>query len=355
MRVASSPEHKAHARVKARLQKDVAATAIEIGLIDVGIRDAEAIQDWRRGQALAIAAQALARKGDRASAEACIAKAVQVAAATDAAKQDQLNLEIALAMALLGNVEQARQFGARAPEEFTGRVEAQLVSQVPIEEVDRQCDAFDRAIATGSFDIVRSGVDGYFSVWARVRTDATRGARAEKAIRAALPALPPALQIDVHLQLADALDEVGQREACMRELQTATDLVLRGDFLPDTLGPLARDVALARARHDDASGAREMLGEMLKRYEQAPAAMVDIERADYLRPLGEALQALGDREAAMHAWTLALEAGSVNPNARPRAEDLCQTMLSMVRSGAEPTDAMRARMADIQGGLKAPW
>ncbi|NBV63126.1 MAG: hypothetical protein EBR71_01365 [Planctomycetes bacterium] len=182
-----------------------------------------------------------------------------------------------------------------------------------------------------------------------------RHAAAEKAIRAALPALPPALQIDVHLQLADALDEVGQHQACMQELQTATTMVQEGDFLPDTLGPLARDVARARARHGDASGAREMLGDMLKRYEQSPTAMVDIERADYLRALAEALHDLGDREAAMHAWTLALEAGSVNPNARPRAEDLCLTMLSMVRSSAEPTDGMRARMTDIQSGLKAPW
>ncbi|NBV63127.1 MAG: hypothetical protein EBR71_01370 [Planctomycetes bacterium] len=192
MQVASSLETKAHARVKARLQKDVASTAIEIGLIDVGIRDAEAIQDWRRGQALAIAAQALARKGDRASAEACVAKAVQVAASTESAKQDQLNLEIALAMAMLGNVEQARQYGARAPVEFTGRVEAQLVSQVSIDEVDRQCDAFDKAIASGSFDIVRSGVDGYFRVWSRVRTDATRGGREGHPRRAASPAAGPA-------------------------------------------------------------------------------------------------------------------------------------------------------------------
>jgi tetratricopeptide (TPR) repeat protein len=141
----------------------------------------------------------------------------------------------------------------------------------------------------------------------------------------------------------------------MQELQTATTMVREGDFLPDMLGPLARDVARARARHGDASGAREMLGEMLKRYEQAPTAMVDIERADYLRALAEALQDLGDHKDAMHAWTLALEAGSVNPNARPRAEDLCLTMLSMVRSGAEPTEGMHARMTDIQGGLKAPW
>lgn len=355
MQVASAMEAKAHTRVRARLQKDVACAAIDIGMIDVGIRFAEAIQDWRRGEVLAIAAQALARKGDRQSAEACVARAVQVANGTEAAKQERLNVEIARALALLGNVEQARQFGARASQELTGQVEAELVAQVPIDELDRQCDAFDRAIATGSLDIVRSGVDGYFSVWTRMRSDGMRGARAEKAIRSALTALPPSMQIETQLRLADALDETGQHAACMQALESAMNLLREGDFLPDTLGPLVRDVARAQSRHGDRTGARALVGEMLRRYEQAPSAMVDIERADYLRPLAEALQDLGEPAGALRVWTLALDAGSVNPNARPRAEDLCLTCLSMVRSGAEPTADMRARIAQIQGGLKAPW
>ncbi|MBU6152597.1 MAG: hypothetical protein KGR25_14185, partial [Chloroflexi bacterium] len=56
MQVASAIETKAHARVKARLQKEVACTAIDIGRIDLGIRFAEDIKDWRRGEVLAIVA-----------------------------------------------------------------------------------------------------------------------------------------------------------------------------------------------------------------------------------------------------------------------------------------------------------
>jgi hypothetical protein len=82
---------------------------------------------------------------------------------------------------------------------------------------------------------------------------------------------------------------------------------------------------------------------------------VDIERADFLRPIAEGLNDVGDRDDAMHAWALALDAGSLNPNAKPRAEDLTKTCLSMVRSGVEPTDAMREKIANIRAGLKAPW
>jgi hypothetical protein len=94
---------------------------------------------------------------------------------------------------------------------------------------------------------------------------------------------------------------------------------------------------------------------MVSAYERSPQAIVDIERADYLRPLAEALHAMGDDVEARRVWMLALEAGAVNVNARPRAEDLCQTSLSMIRSGVEPTPEMRSRMAAIEAGLKAPW
>ncbi|MGA1266734.1 MAG: hypothetical protein ACO32J_06105 [Phycisphaerales bacterium] len=63
----------------------------------------------------------------------------------------------------------------------------------------------------------------------------------------------------------------------------------------------------------------------------------------------------GDRDEALRIWRLALEAGALNPNARPRAEDLCLTCLSMVRSGVEPPADMRATIRSIRSGLKAPW
>jgi hypothetical protein len=54
-------------------------------------------------------------------------------------------------------------------------------------------------------------------------------------------------------------------------------------------------------------------------------------------------------------WILALEGGSINPNARPRAEDLCMVLLSIARSGSKPTEGMRAKMAQMEGALQPPW
>jgi tetratricopeptide (TPR) repeat protein len=355
MRVASSPEGKSHARIKSRLQRDVAACALELGMTERALAIAAEIQDWREGEVLALAAQQLARSGDRDQARRCIARAAEIANRSDGWRKETTQAEIGRALALLGDVEAARQFGGALPPELTGRVEAQLSGQVSLEELDRQCEAYDRAIATGSFDVVRSGIDGYFAVWERAPDDIARRGRAERAIRAALTGLPLDLQIAARVRLADKLLAAGDRSAAVSELESAETILEGFQFTTDTRGAIVRELASAWIRVGEPARARPLVAAAVQAYVDAPTTMVDIDRADYLRPLAEALAALGDADEARVVWSRALEAGAGNPNARPRAEDLCLTCLSMARADVPPTDAMRQTIRSIQAGLKAPW
>ncbi|MFZ4723244.1 MAG: hypothetical protein ACOYMI_08890 [Phycisphaerales bacterium] len=355
MRVASSPEGKSHARIKSRLQRDVAACALELGMTERALAIAAEIQDWREGEVLALAAQQLARSGDRDQARRCIARAAEIANRSDGWRKETTQAEIGRALALLGDVEAARQFGGALPPELTGRVEAQLSGQVSLEELDRQCEAYDRAIATGSFDVVRSGIDGYFAVWERAPDDIARRGRAERAIRAALTGLPLDLQIAARVRLADKLLAAGDRSAAVSELESAETILEGFQFTTDTRGAIVRELASAWIRAGEPARAGALVAAAVQAYVDAPTTMVDIDRADYLRPLAEALAALGDADEARVVWSRALEAGAANPNARPRAEDLCLTCLSMARADVPPTDAMRQTIRSIQAGLKAPW
>jgi tetratricopeptide (TPR) repeat protein len=355
LRVASSPEGRSHARIKSRLQRDVAACALELGMTDRALAIAADIDDWHAGEVHALAAQRFATNGDREQARACVVRAADIADRSEGWRKERIQTEIGVALAMLGDVESARRFGGRLPQELTGRVEAQLSSQLDIDEVDRQCDAFDRAIATGSFDVVRSGVDGYFAVWERVPDDVGRRERAERSIRAALAGLPLDLQLRSRIRLADALAARGDRSAAIADLEAAERLLGDFEFTSDIRGALVRDLAAAWLRHGEAARAKPLILLAVTAYTDAPTVMIDIDRADYLRPLAEALAALGDVERARAIWTLALEAGAVNPNARPRAEDLCLTCLSMLRSGVQPSAAMTTTMRSIETGLKAPW
>lgn len=355
MEVASSLPQKAHSGVRSRLQVEVVRTDLERSTADRALDDAKRITDWRQGEALALIAQSLARHGDRDRALACLQRASRIAEGADGWKLERLRTEMGVAHAMLGDVETARRLAAQVPQELTGRVESQLSGIVPLEEVDRQCDAFDRAIATGSFDVVRSGIDGYFAAWERLEADPSRSARAESAIRAALPGLPIDLQVDAHLRLSRALRHAGRAKAADQELAAAEDLLARFEFTTEIRGTIVRDIARARARSGDAGSARRLLEDALALYQRDRRTIVDIDQADFLRPLAEAFHEAGDADAAHATWRLALEAGSANPNARPRAEDLCLTGLSMVRSGAEPSSEDLALMRRIREGLKAPW
>jgi tetratricopeptide (TPR) repeat protein len=355
LRVASSFEDRVHARVKSRMQREVAATALELGLTETALRCADSIEDWRRLEVLAMVAQSLATTGRIEQARACLARAVSDEPAVTDWMRERLDTEIAVAYARLGDAEQARRFAGALPPELTGRVEGALTAQAGADELDRQADAFDRAIASGSLDIVRSGIDGHLSIWTRLPRDRARADRAERAIREGSTHLPKDIQIRTRIAMARAMLDGGRAEDARRELLQASEDLRATAFEPEIATPLARDLAHAEMRSNLQPEARALMLEMLARYERDASRLVDMERADALRPIAEGLHETGAAEEALRAWTLALEAGALNANARPRAEDLCLTWLSIARSGVTPTARMREIEARTEAGLKAPW
>jgi hypothetical protein len=108
-------------------------------------------------------------------------------------------------------------------------------------------------------------------------------------------------------------------------------------------------------RQGDEREARALLRDLRSRYDASVARIDDFRRAQALRALGEAWMALGDRPEAATCFVDAIDAGSLNPNARPRAEDLCTTCIAMVRCGFIPDEALAKRIASIRAGLVAPW
>ena len=324
-------------------------------MIELALSYGSRIADWRRGEVLALAAQRFARAGDVPRARTCLAGALDVAATSTGWMRDRVLTEVAAVHVILGEIDEARGLAAQVPLEDTGRVEAALSGLVQDSELDRQADAFDQAIATKNFDLARSGIDGYLAWYARVAKDPARADRALKAIRAAVPDLPRDLQVTYSVKLADALAAQGHREECTAELAAAARILAQTEFLPEDVGPLTAAVARARARHGDERGARELLASALDTYSARHGEIADVFRAGYLRPVAEALAAVGDPDGARACWMMALDAGATNPNSRPRAEDLCRTSASMVRAGIEPNAVMGQRMSEIRAGLGEPW
>ena len=72
-------------------------------------------------------------------------------------------------------------------------------------------------------------------------------------------------------------------------------------------------------------------------------------------PIAEAYAAMGDRDTALATYRLAMDQAVINPNSRPRAEDLTMICRSMALGAVEPDAALWARMRQIHQGLGRPW
>ncbi len=151
-----------------------------------------------------------------------------------------------------------------------------------------------------------------------------------------------------------ALDHKDQAKAL--ELVTkAQQLVDGAKWTAESGIPLRARLAGFRHRAGDSERARSDLDNALALYEAQRGEIVDIYRAGVLRPLAESYQLMGDGAAALKLYKRALEEGSLNPNSRPRAEDLSATCCSMAICAVEPDAELRARILHVLGGLGDPW
>src|SRR5262249_42652516 len=102
-------------------------------------------------------------------------------------------------------------------------------------------------------------------------------------------------------------------------------------------------------------GARRELADTRALFDAERAKIVDIYRAGALRKVAEAACAMDDAGTASTLYERALEEGVVNPNSRPRADDLVATCTSMAVRAVEPNARLRARTHEICDKLGNPW
>ncbi len=341
---------------RAKMQLAVVECCLAHGMLDEAFEWSAPMElTWRRGEALALTAQAYARAGNAARARELAERAASGASDYPDWAAARVRAGAAKAFVLLGDRDRADALVGPADPALLGEVHAVMVEKATGEELDAKADMFDKAIATLNFDLAKGGIDGYLAILGRVASDDARRTRALKALDEAIPGLPLDLQVDYRTRLAERLAAVGRPEESAAEIARAAKLFDGTVFLAEDIQPIGAKLARAQARLGDRAAARSRIESLERTYRDRVAEIVDLRRANCLRALAEAWVDLGDRAAAMRLWSDALDAGALNPNARPRAEDLCATCISMGGCGALPTPEMNDRIAAIESGLVAPW
>ncbi|MBU3682940.1 MAG: hypothetical protein FGM39_02795 [Phycisphaerales bacterium] len=344
-----------HARDRAIMQEEAVKGWIALG--DLGRAEAgmRRIGDWRRGEATALVAQARAARGEMDAARTLAAEARELAGREEDWKRDRIGAEVARTLAMTGDLGQVDGLVDPTAAAEAANVAAAVTAVVPADRLEAQAAIFDRAIAVGAFDLVRGGLDGYLAIMRRADCDDAWRTRAVKAIDGALPGLPYDLRVQYLVSLADALAVRGRADEARAALDRADAVMASAGFLPEDIVPIGAPIAAARTRLGDRDPARAALRALRATFERRREEVVNLRRATSWRALATGFMGLGDRADAEACFAAALEDGALNPNARPRAEDLCMTLLAMARSGFVPTEAMERRIDAIRAGLADPW
>ena len=337
------------------MQALVAQACIKNGSLIQAIQYASKIEGWRQGELFALIGQQYATANETQLARDFAARAMEVATNETDWRRERIVIDAAKIYLKLGDSAKASTLLEGATQAELGKLEAARTAIVLESQLDNQADMFDKAIATKNFDLARGGIDGYLVWLDRVSQDEIRITRALKAIDDALLELPLDLQVKYGIDLADHLHKNLKRDLAILKLDKAAEIFSATTFLPEDVAPLGAMIARARIRLGDESSARLLLQRLYSEYSTRREGIVNLRRATSLRALGEGFYELGDRDDAIACYNLALEEGTINPNARPRAEDLVATCISMAEYGISLTPDLKNRIDSIRSSLTYPW
>lgn len=351
-----------HEKNRSRAQDRIVAASLQIGQAERALGYIERISNWRRGSGYADLATYVAKNSrDVELVESCLDRAAEIAKdyVDDIDFQqwrvDRIRAKIARTYMILGENERAAEFAhALADSEWTEVAEAQA-ELLDRDAFDAQMASIDAILVNANFEQIVGAIKACTRLYDRFYTDAECREIIEQRIERASVKLPVNARIGTLGAFAQAALDHADPETARDHLDEAHALIDARQWLPDAFLIMTSRLATLRHRAGDEDEARRCQDEALARFESEREQVIDIDRADALLRAAEAYLAFGDRKAAHDVYGEAVEASVVNPNSRPRAEDLTEVCVSMATHACEPSKQLRARMQQIADDLGHPW
>ncbi|MCB9892027.1 MAG: hypothetical protein H6832_17825 [Planctomycetes bacterium] len=351
-----------HIKSRSKTQSEVVDAALELDQPLIAQRYIASIANWRAGVGYADLALWCFENGFEPECRRYLALAEEriEGAKSEGAGQgwraDRIRAHVARVYRLLEDDEQVAKFG-KAIEEASEQVHLSkvLADTIPASQFDDEIARVERALETKEFDAIRAALTTCVHLYDRFYTDAAKREQLHALVTESKTKLPLEIRIDFLLELSDAASRHDDKDEAARIVKSTTGLLHEGRWLPENEVPLRARVAIAMARAGDPTRARSELETTEQFYEDKLDTIVDIYRGQCLRAIAEAWQALGDHTRALAAYARAAEAGTLNPNSRPRADDLAATCCSLAITNCEPDAALWKRLEEIRDGLGDPW
>jgi hypothetical protein len=317
---------------------------------------AEKIDNWRRGLMQAELAIYGIQRGVTWDVPRLLKSADWIA---DQADQDwrkqSVKIKIAQANLLLGQKDTSKLFDPQAAEKrLVEGQPAAPAAEMSDKDYAAELEQMDQVMAKDP-NTIKGVMLSLGELHARFYNQADRRTTLEEKIKAGWSKLRPYDKISLCIQLAETALAHADQASALRHVNEAWVMVRSHQWTLEYYFPIAGRLSIAQYKAGDAEMARQNIENTLKLFEQARDKIETFQQASMIRPFAEAYTIMSDTEKAMSTYRRVVEIGSVNPNARTRAEDLTATGVSMALHGFEPDPALWSQMRRIGDGLVDPW
>ena len=350
-----------HQRNRARAQNAIVEAAFKIGRPERALAFAERIDGWEKGLGLGEFAAQKARRKEEAPALEYLRRAQDFAdglsrgAKAQNWQVDRIRAKAAVTLLALGHKAEADRIRGSLLTSEAREYDLERAALVDAESIDGTLQAVDAVIAAGDLDAVVNALAACTRLFDRFYADLPRRTEIETRIRSGYEKLPTDIRVGFLLDISSFAAGRSDREKARELAQAAAAITESTKLTEEFLAPIEARLAQCLHQAGDDEGAARAMSSALNAYDRGRALIADIHRARVLRPIAESLAAMGRMTDALGLYARAVDEGAVNPNARPRAEDLAATCCSMARAGLAPDAVLWEKMQKIRAGLVDPW
>ncbi len=345
-----------HIKNRSRAQEVVVIAALALGQPVRTTGYVRQIVDWRRGLGYAYLANHAARLGAIQEARAFLRSAELVATARDL-EEHRANMVLQSLVdtyATLGDTDKANQVQAQMHDLTPLRAAAMQALRDPSASHEDKMMGLGALLESKNYDSMVFAFERYPELLAVKIKEVEAWPRLLSGMVEGIGSMPIFFQIDQLLKLADLLSSHDQHDQALELVNRAQRLFESAAWELDEWGLRVGQLATSRYLAGDREKALADLQAALTRYVAEMETIFDYERAKSLRSMAEAYARMGQREPALKVYRLAMDQGSLNPNLRPRINDLTALCVSMAVHGIEPDAPLWAQIRKLHAGLHQP-
>ena len=336
-----------HIKDRSRTQQAVIEACLKLDQPLLATRLADRIDNWRRGLSYANVAYYLATNGhDRQLVQKGLDLAELIAQLNHPQQwhADRIRSKINQTNFLINQAENGHLAAASSTPPADN--DDKLNSQIKI---------YDDLAALGGHETTLNAISGYTDIFTRYYDNWQYREMMPEKIRFAWTKTPISIRLEILARLAQTASDHHDQQMSLELLNESQTYIDNYQWPHDKYIIESAKLLTLRFRSMEDSQLTGKVDELLSFYETHRESIVSIYRTEALLPIAEAYQTMKQSDKALIVYKKTLEESVINPNSRPRAEDVSAICSSMAAFAVEPDQMLWTRIEQVRQGLGDPW